>query len=112
MPREVSPLPSRTRTKLQDACDGHNIKLRDLPLDSPAHHLYVPVLFHPRIEGRFATVTDVGVECGGRARPLDERRGRGRQNRVVLIPRRWDQVSGVTCWRRRLSSPALRGERV
>jgi len=47
--------------------------------------LYVPVLFHPLIEGRIAIVTDVGVECGGRGgadrRPARFADGR---SRVVL----------------------------
>jgi hypothetical protein len=44
-------------------------------------------------EGRFAIVTDVGRGMRWmREAPQDERRKRGRRNRVVLILRRWDQV--------------------
>jgi hypothetical protein len=31
-----------------------------------ANHLYNFAPFHPREEGRFAIVTNVGLECGGR----------------------------------------------
>ena len=66
-------------------------------------------------EGRFAIVTDVGTGCGGRGsvlRAMGSQGGfsgirerfpgaltrdafRGRQNRVVLTPRRWRQVRGA-----------------
>ncbi|WP_154073515.1 hypothetical protein [Bradyrhizobium erythrophlei] len=39
-----------------------------------------------------AIVTNVGVGCGGRVGAFDEQRRCGRQNRVVLTPRRWCQV--------------------
>ncbi len=40
----------------------------------------------------------------------DERRGRGRSSRMVLISRRWDQACGRIHGRRGLTSPAPRGE--
>jgi len=43
-------------------------------------------------EGRFAIVRKRGQGCDGRVGALDERCRCGRQSRVVLIPRRWDQV--------------------
>jgi len=44
--------------------------------------------------------------------PADERREGGRRSRGVLIPRRWYQVCGERCRkRRRQKSPALRGPR-
>src|SRR6266852_5865870 len=65
-------------------------------------------------EGRIMIVTNVGAGCGGRGSVLramgsqggffesvsgqqhaDERCCCGRQNRVVLTPRRWRQVRGV-----------------
>ncbi len=45
---------------------------------------------NPRIpaqaEGRFAIVTNVGRDCGGRDVPTDEWHGRGRRSRVVPAP--------------------------
>lgn len=35
-------------------------------LDLAPLRLHVLVMYHPRIEGRLETVTNVGVECGGR----------------------------------------------
>jgi hypothetical protein len=43
-------------------------------------------------EGRLAIVTDAGRDAVDAGSAFDERRGRGRQNRVVLTPRRWRQV--------------------
>ena len=43
-------------------------------------------------EGRLAIVTKRGTGCGGRGSADNERRGCGRRNRVVLMPRRWHHV--------------------
>ena len=75
-------------------------------------------------------VTNVGAGCGGRGsilramgsqggffefvsdhRRADERRCCGRQNRVVLTPRRWRQVRGVLLARPGLDKTLLRGRR-
>jgi len=61
---------------------------------------------------RFAVVTKRGAGCDGRADIAGERYRCGRRRRVVLIPRRWDQVlRDEFAGRRRLASPVLRGER-
>ena len=55
----------------------------------------------------------LGAGCDGRFGARDERGRGGRQNRVVLISRRWDQVSRDDLAKRRwLASPVHRGERV
>jgi hypothetical protein len=53
----------------------------------------------------------LGAGCDGRVGARDERGRRVRQNRVVLIPRRWDQVCGddPQAW---LKSPVHQGEHV
>src|SRR5262249_4388958 len=52
-----------------------------------------------------------GQGCDGCIDARDERGWCMRQNRVVLIPRRWDQVREDHRERRWLESPAHRGER-
>jgi hypothetical protein len=95
MPREVSQLPSLTTTKLQDACDNHNIKLRDPTLLTPPR-ITLMFLFCSIPESR--GVSRPSRTLGWNAVDVPGRRTnglkRGRRNRVVLIPRRWDQVRG------------------
>jgi hypothetical protein len=66
----------------------------------------------PRSEGRLANrhgrwVRDA-VDAEG---AFDERRQRGRQSRVVLMPRRWHQVGGIIPLATEARKPGLRGER-
>src|SRR5579863_5861273 len=92
------------RVALLSSPSAKNISLRDL-LETP---LLIPAV-PPRYEGRIAIVTN--VERGMRWtlwRRVDERRRGGRQSRVVLIPRRWNQVGGDASHRglrRRQKSP-------
>src|SRR5262249_5522822 len=53
----------------------------------------------------------LGAGCDGRVGARDEAHERGRPSRVVLVPRRWDQVRGRFHGRRGLTSPVPRGER-
>jgi hypothetical protein len=63
------------------------------------------------IEGRLAIATNAGRDAVDARASSDERHSSGRQNRVVLAPRRWCQVLRKYSARRRwLKSPAHRGE--
>src|SRR5579871_6813942 len=44
-------------------------------VDISPPHIYVPILFHLGYEGRLASVTNVGMECGGRGRLRQDARG-------------------------------------
>ena len=78
-------------------------------------------LTSPQHEGRSAIVTTRGAGCNGRKGTQAMRIRCGRSSRVVVVPRRWDQVRGHAIsalrpkrrrhGRRRLTSPVLRRER-
>ena len=62
-------------------------------------------------EGRFAIVTIRGAGCGGRKGAQTMRVRCVRSSRVVLIPRRWDQVNRDDRLAMVAKKPGHQGER-